>query len=164
MGRVITTVRTINLQLEANTLQLATEVSVWTVRTCGYRTRQFVIAPPCGCASQCLRLVVRTVEICLIKKKELLKMKIIGRVFAAVILPCVLSAWFTTVLMLSRSTNKMQLCNRIYYSKVYWRRNMFRAAHRSSSGVLNCICSLWFIYPCGGRPLQRLSGKSSISH
>jgi len=23
---------------------------------------------------------------------------------------------------------------------------MFRAAHRSSSGALNCICSLWFIY------------------
>jgi len=40
----------------------------------------------------------------------------------------------------------MQLCNRIYYSIVYWRLNMFRAAHRSSSGALNCICSLWFIY------------------
>jgi hypothetical protein len=23
---------------------------------------------------------------------------------------------------------------------------MFRAAYRSSSGALNCICSLWFIY------------------
>ena len=23
---------------------------------------------------------------------------------------------------------------------------MFRAAHRSSSGAVNCICSLWFIY------------------
>jgi hypothetical protein len=44
-------------------------------------------------------------------------------------------------------------CNRIYYSKVYWRLNMFRAAHRSSSGALNCICSLWFIYPCGERSL-----------
>ena len=43
---------------------------------------------------------------------------------------------------LSRNTNKMQLCNRIYYSKVYWRLNMFRAAHRSSSGALNCVCSL----------------------
>jgi len=30
-------------------------------------------------------------------------------------------------------TNKMQPCKRIYYSKVYWRLNMFRAAHRSSS-------------------------------
>ena len=28
--------------------------------------------------------------------------------------------------LLSRNTNKMQLCNRIYYSKVYWRLNMFR--------------------------------------
>jgi hypothetical protein len=33
---------------------------------------------------------------------------------------------------------------------------MFRAAHRSSSGALNCICSLWFIYSCGDRPLPRL--------
>ena len=37
---------------------------------------------------------------------------------------------------------------------------MFRAAHRSSSGALNCICSLWFIYTCGDRSLSRLSGKS----
>ena len=36
---------------------------------------------------------------------------------------------------------------------------MFREAHRSSSGALNCVCSLWFIYPCGDRPLSRLSGK-----
>jgi hypothetical protein len=35
---------------------------------------------------------------------------------------------------------------------------MFRAAHRSSSGVLNCICSLWFICPYGDRPLPSLSG------
>jgi len=40
----------------------------------------------------------------------------------------------------------MQTCNRIYYSKIYWRLNMFRAAHRSSSGAPNCICSFWFIY------------------
>jgi hypothetical protein len=43
---------------------------------------------------------------------------------------------------LSRNTNKMQLCIRIYYFKVYWRLNMFQAAHRSSSGALNCICNL----------------------
>jgi hypothetical protein len=36
---------------------------------------------------------------------------------------------------------------------------MFRAAHRSSLGALNCICSLWFIYTCGDLPLSRLSGK-----
>jgi hypothetical protein len=34
---------------------------------------------------------------------------------------------------------------------------MFLAANRSSSGALNCICSLWFICPCGDRPLPRLS-------
>ena len=82
-------------------------------------------------------------------------------------LNCICSLWFIycnkikdfVYIRLSRNTNKMQLCNRIYYSKVYWRLNMFRAAHRSSSGALNCICSLWFIYPCGDRPLSRLSGK-----
>jgi hypothetical protein len=65
--------------------------------------------------------------------------------------------------LLSRNTNKMQLCNRIHYSKVFWRLNMFRAAHRSSSGALNSICSLWFICPCGDRSLPRLNGKP-ISH
>jgi hypothetical protein len=34
---------------------------------------------------------------------------------------------------------------------------MFRAPHRSSSGALNSICTLWFIYPCSDRPLSRLS-------
>jgi hypothetical protein len=52
--------------------------------------------------------------------------------------------------------NKMQPCNRIYYSKIYRRLNMFWAAYRSSSGAPNCICSLWFIYPCGDWPLSRL--------
>jgi hypothetical protein len=61
------------------------------------------------------------------------------------------------VFLVSRNTNKMQFCNRIYYSKVYWRLNMFRAAHRSSPGALNCKCSLCFIYPCGDRPLPRLN-------
>jgi len=50
------------------------------------------------------------------------------------------------VVLIVEITNKMQLCNRIYYSNVYWRLNMFRAPHRSSSGALNCICSLWFTY------------------
>ena len=50
----------------------------------------------------------------------------------------------------------MQPCNRIYYFKTYWRLNMFRAAYRSSSGAPNCICSLWFIYPCGDRQLSML--------
>jgi hypothetical protein len=56
----------------------------------------------------------------------------------------------------------MQLCNRIYYSKVYWRLNRFRAAHRSSSGALNCICSLWFIYPCGDRAIVQ-AGQRPIT-
>jgi hypothetical protein len=47
---------------------------------------------------------------------------------------------------LSRNTNKMQLCNRIYF-KVFWRLNMFRPANSSSSGALNCICGLSFICP-----------------
>jgi hypothetical protein len=50
----------------------------------------------------------------------------------------------------------MQPCNRIYYSKIYWRFNMFQATYRSSSGAPNCICSLWFTYPCGDRPFSRL--------
>jgi len=60
---------------------------------------------------------------------------------------------------LSRNTNKMQLCNRIYYSKVYWTLNMFRTAHRSSSGALNCNCSLWFIW-VGNFPLSLDNGRS----
>jgi len=48
----------------------------------------------------------------------------------------------------------MQTCNRIYYSKVYWMLNMFRAAYRSSSGPPNCICGLWFICTCSDRPLS----------
>jgi len=53
----------------------------------------------------------------------------------------------------------MQPCNRIYYSYVHWGLNMFRAAYRSSSGALNSICSLWFTYECGDRPLSILNGK-----
>jgi hypothetical protein len=40
----------------------------------------------------------------------------------------------------------MQPCNIIYYSKVHWRLNMFWAAHRSSSGAPNGICSLVYIH------------------
>ena len=63
--------------------------------------------------------------------------------------------------LVSRNTNKMQFYSRIYYSKVYWRLNMFRAAHRSSSWALNCICSIWLICPYGDRSLPRLSGHCS---
>jgi len=44
---------------------------------------------------------------------------------------------------------------------------MFRAAHCSSSGALNCIYNLWFICPYGDRPLPRLSlgkGRSPYGH
>ena len=64
----------------------------------------------------------------------------------------------------SRNTNKIQLCKIIYYSKIYWSLNVFRAAHRSSSGVLNCVCSLWFIYPCGDRLLPRQALATAGHH
>jgi hypothetical protein len=35
----------------------------------------------------------------------------------------------------------MQSCNTIYYSTVHWRLNMFRAAHRSSSGALTVFAT-----------------------
>ena len=38
---------------------------------------------------------------------------------------------------------------------------MFRATYRPSSGAPNCICNLWFIYPCGDRPLSRLDNGRS---
>jgi len=45
-----------------------------------------------------------------------------------------------------RNTNKMQLCNRIYYSKIYWRLNMFRAAH-SVEITTRCNFVMEFITP-----------------
>jgi hypothetical protein len=38
-------------------------------------------------------------------------------------------------------SNKMQPCNRIFYSTVHWRLNMFRAAYRSSSRALNSFAA-----------------------
>ena len=38
-------------------------------------------------------------------------------------------------------TNNMQPCNRIYYSTVHWRLNMFRATYRSSSGALTVFAA-----------------------
>jgi hypothetical protein len=60
--------------------------------------------------------------------------------------PCI-AVW------ISRNNNKVQTFNKIHYYKIYWRLNMFRAAYRSSSEALNCICSLWFTYPCGDSEL-----------
>jgi len=59
--------------------------------------------------------------------------------------------------------SKLYLQPLVYYSNVYWRLNMFRAAYRSSSGTPNCICSLWFIHTCGDRPLSSLSGFSDLT-
>ena len=50
----------------------------------------------------------------------------------------------------------MQPYNRIYYSKIYWRHNMFRVTYLSSAGAPNCICSLWFIYREGKYSLELL--------
>jgi hypothetical protein len=38
-------------------------------------------------------------------------------------------------------TNNMQPCNRTYYSTVCLRLNMFRVAHRSSSGALTVFAA-----------------------
>jgi hypothetical protein len=43
-------------------------------------------------------------------------------------------------------TNMMQPCNRIYYSTVHWRLNMFRAAYRSLSGALTVISTESYCY------------------
>jgi hypothetical protein len=55
----------------------------------------------------------------------------------------------------SRNTNKMHLCNRIYYSEIYWRLNMFRAAHRSSSGALT-------LFAASGLHTHVVTGRSQI--
>jgi hypothetical protein len=52
-------------------------------------------------------------------------------------------------------TNKMQPCNRIYYSTVYWRLNMFRAAHRSSSGALT-------VFAASGLHTHVVTGRSQV--
>jgi len=45
----------------------------------------------------------------------------------------------------------MQPYNRIYYSKTYWKLNMFWAAYRSSSGSPNCMYSLWEVSTQAGQ-------------
>ena len=52
-------------------------------------------------------------------------------------------------------TNKMQPCNRIYYSTVHWRFNMFRAAYRSSSGALT-------VFAASGLHTHVESGRSQV--
>jgi hypothetical protein len=60
---------------------------------------------------------------------------------------------FTFVLV--EITNKMQPCNRIYYSTVYWRLNMFRAAYRSSSGALT-------VFATSGLHTHVVTGRSQV--
>jgi len=52
-------------------------------------------------------------------------------------------------------TNKMQPCNRIYYSTVHWRLNMFRAAYRSSSGALT-------VFVASGLHTHVLTARSQV--
>ena len=49
----------------------------------------------------------------------------------------------------------MQPCNRIYYSTVYWRLNMFRAAYRSSSGALT-------VFAASGLHTPLVTGRSQV--
>jgi len=69
----------------------------------------------------------------------------------------------------------MQLCNRIYYSTVHWRLNMFRAAYRSSSGALTVFAASGLHAPVvtdrsrvwvgtGQFPLRLYYGRSPQAH
>ena len=49
----------------------------------------------------------------------------------------------------------MQPCNRIYYSTVHWRLNMFRAAYRSSSGALT-------VFAASGLHKHVVTGRSQV--
>jgi len=52
-------------------------------------------------------------------------------------------------------TNEMQPCNRIYYSTVHWRLNMFRGAYRSSSGALA-------VFAASGLHTHVVTGRSQV--
>ena len=52
-------------------------------------------------------------------------------------------------------TNKMQPCNRIYYSTVHWRLNMFRAAYPSSSRALT-------VFAASGLHTHVVTGRSQV--
>jgi hypothetical protein len=52
-------------------------------------------------------------------------------------------------------TNKMQPCNRIYYSTVRWRLNMLRGEYRSSSGALT-------VFAASGLHTHVVTGRSQV--
>jgi len=49
----------------------------------------------------------------------------------------------------------MQPCNRIYYSTIHWRLNMFRAAYRSSSGAVT-------VFAASGLHTHVVTGRSQV--
>jgi hypothetical protein len=49
----------------------------------------------------------------------------------------------------------MKPCNRIYYSTVHWKLNMFRAAHRSSSRALT-------VFAASGLHTRVVTGRSQV--
>jgi hypothetical protein len=51
--------------------------------------------------------------------------------------PCII------VQFIKKKSNKMQQCTKILLFHIYMKLNMLRATHRPSSGVYNCIGSLW---------------------
>jgi hypothetical protein len=53
-------------------------------------------------------------------------------------------------------TNKMQPCDRIYYSTVHLRLHVFRAAHRSPSGALT-------VFAASGLRTHVVTGRSQVS-
>ena len=53
------------------------------------------------------------------------------------------------------TTNKMQPCNRIYFSTVHWSLNMFRAAYRLSSGALT-------VFAASGLHTHVVTGRSQV--
>jgi hypothetical protein len=55
----------------------------------------------------------------------------------------------------SEITNKMKPCNRIYFSTVHWRLNMFRTAYRPSSGALT-------IFSASGLHTHVVTGRSQV--
>ena len=61
----------------------------------------------------------------------------------------------TLIFVLVEITNKMQPCNRIYYSTVHWRLNMFRAAYRFSSGAPT-------VFAASGLHTHVVTGRSQV--